>query len=241
MASIVESSGCGSSVDDDGRGILASISFFASLRNSSLFPYLSSSGKDGSWDVSKKVESKKRESKKREHYQCCSPFSERFSSSSAFKEGVSEEDSGYHDKISSGDSPNGHLSNGHLSNGHSSSGHSSDNQVSNGHPPNGKVSSDQELRKRRKEEEQDTREDGCEKQCSEGIDQGRSLLVPKEAVPEYLQFNPWILEGYRRPNMSSLECIKSLFYFHNESINIFTHGKSFSITTHFYFTLVFNF
>ena len=214
MASLVESSGCGSSVDDDGRGILASISFFASLRNSSLFPYLSSPGKDGSWNVSKKVESKNRQ-----HYHCCSPFSERFSSSSAFKEDVSEEDSGYHDKISSD-----HLSSGHLSNGQSS-----DNQVSHGHPPNGKVPSDQELRKRRKEEERDIGENGCEKQCSEDADQGEALLVPKEAVPEYLQFNPWILNGYRRPNMSSLECIKSLFYFHNESINIFTHGKSFSI------------
>lgn len=214
MASLVESSGCGSSVDDDGRGILASISFFASLRNSSLIPYLSSSSKDGSWEVSKKVESKNRQ-----HHHCCSSFSERFSSSSAFKEDVSE-DSGYHDKISSG-----HLSNGHLSNGHLSSGQSSDDQVSHGHPPNGRVSSDQELRKRRKEE-RDIGENGCEKQCSEAVDQGKALLVPKEAVPEYLQFNPWILEGYRRPNMSSLECIKSLFYFHNESINIFTHGKS---------------
>ena len=139
MESLVESSGCGSSsVDDNGRGILASISFFASLRNSSLFPYLSSSsGKDGSWNVSEKVESKNRQ-----HYHCCSPFSERFSSSSAFKQDISEEDSGYHDKISSGDSSNGHLSNGQ----------SPDNQVSHGHPPDGKVSSDQELRKRRKQE-----------------------------------------------------------------------------------------
>lgn len=44
-------------------------------------------------------------------------------------------------------------------------------------------------------------------------------------VPSYLQFNPFILTGYRQPCMTSYDCLKSLLYFHNETINIMTHGK----------------
>lgn len=44
-------------------------------------------------------------------------------------------------------------------------------------------------------------------------------------VPSYLQFNPFILTGYRHPCMTSYDCLKSLLYFHNETINIMTHGE----------------
>jgi hypothetical protein len=50
-------------------------------------------------------------------------------------------------------------------------------------------------------------------------------LVKFTEVPAYLQFNQYVLEGYRPPNLTAMECIRSLFYFHNETINIFTHGK----------------
>lgn len=48
-------------------------------------------------------------------------------------------------------------------------------------------------------------------------------------VPSYLQFNPFILTGYRKPCMTSYDCLKSLLYFHNETINIMTHGKCYTV------------
>ncbi|XP_073681628.1 progestin and adipoQ receptor family member 4a isoform X1 [Garra rufa] len=41
--------------------------------------------------------------------------------------------------------------------------------------------------------------------------------------PPHLQFNRYVLTGYR-PISSVQECIKSLFYLHNELGNIYTHG-----------------
>ena len=44
-------------------------------------------------------------------------------------------------------------------------------------------------------------------------------------VPPHLKFNPYIHDGYR-PLTSCAGCIKSLAYFHNETVNILTHGKA---------------
>ncbi|XP_045767482.1 progestin and adipoQ receptor family member 4 [Maniola jurtina] len=44
-------------------------------------------------------------------------------------------------------------------------------------------------------------------------------------MPQHLQFNPYVLTGYR-PLQSWTGCVRSLFYFHNETINILTHGIS---------------
>ena len=43
-------------------------------------------------------------------------------------------------------------------------------------------------------------------------------------MPAHLKFNPYIYDGYR-PLASLTGCIKSLAYFHNETVNILTHGK----------------
>ncbi|XP_065341052.1 progestin and adipoQ receptor family member 4 [Cloeon dipterum] len=48
-------------------------------------------------------------------------------------------------------------------------------------------------------------------------------LLKWHDMPRYLQFNPYILTGYR-PVQSVWDCVHSLFYFHNETINILTHG-----------------
>jgi len=48
-------------------------------------------------------------------------------------------------------------------------------------------------------------------------------LLKWTQVPPHLKFNPYIHDGYR-PLASSTGCIKSLGYFHNETINILTHG-----------------
>ncbi|GLG96864.1 Adiponectin receptor protein [Gryllus bimaculatus] len=42
-------------------------------------------------------------------------------------------------------------------------------------------------------------------------------------MPPHLQFNPYIFTGYR-PLLTFWGCINSLFYLHNETINILTHG-----------------
>ena len=49
-------------------------------------------------------------------------------------------------------------------------------------------------------------------------------LVKFKDVPAYLQFNQYVLRGYRPPNLTMRQCFTSLFYFHNETINIMTHG-----------------
>ncbi|XP_028406101.1 progestin and adipoQ receptor family member 4-like [Dendronephthya gigantea] len=42
-------------------------------------------------------------------------------------------------------------------------------------------------------------------------------------LPEHLRNNQYVRTGYR-VNLSTWECIKSLFYLHNESFNVYSHG-----------------
>uniref|UniRef100_A0A1A9W6K6 Uncharacterized protein n=1 Tax=Glossina brevipalpis TaxID=37001 RepID=A0A1A9W6K6_9MUSC len=51
-----------------------------------------------------------------------------------------------------------------------------------------------------------------------------SELLQWQDMPQYLQFNPYVLKGYR-PLQTFKGCLLSLFYWHNETINILTHGK----------------
>lgn len=51
-------------------------------------------------------------------------------------------------------------------------------------------------------------------------------LLHWKDMPKYLQFNPYVLRGYR-PLSTFKGCCFSLFYWHNETVNIFTHGKFF--------------
>lgn len=60
-------------------------------------------------------------------------------------------------------------------------------------------------------------------QSSSSICSLRRLLHRKE-LPKHLQFNPYIDTGYR-PLLSAWECVMSLFYVHNETVNIITHGE----------------
>ena len=45
-----------------------------------------------------------------------------------------------------------------------------------------------------------------------------------ECLPDHLRFNQYIHTGYRA-DLTPWECLKSLFYLHNESFNIYSHGK----------------
>ncbi|XP_076251054.1 progestin and adipoQ receptor family member 4 isoform X1 [Rhynchophorus ferrugineus] len=49
-----------------------------------------------------------------------------------------------------------------------------------------------------------------------------TLLCIKD-MPEHLQFNPYIIKGYR-PLQSPIGCMGSIFKWHNESVNIITHA-----------------
>lgn len=42
-------------------------------------------------------------------------------------------------------------------------------------------------------------------------------------MPRHLRFNKYVLTHYRPPS-DSIGCLKSLFYLHNETVNILTHG-----------------
>lgn len=76
----------------------------------------------------------------------------------------------------------------------------------------------------------------CNKRNVHQIDSGSSKTnteVPKiknkttllhwQDMPKHLQFNPYILTGYR-PLLTTWGCLNSIFYMHNETINIVTHG-----------------
>ncbi|KAJ1126114.1 hypothetical protein NDU88_004523 [Pleurodeles waltl] len=49
-------------------------------------------------------------------------------------------------------------------------------------------------------------------------------LLDWASCPPHLQFNKFVLTGYR-PEASGGECVRSLFYLHNELGNIYTHGE----------------
>jgi hypothetical protein len=49
-------------------------------------------------------------------------------------------------------------------------------------------------------------------------------LLHWKDMPQHLQFNPYVLTGYR-PLQTVKGCLTSLFYLHNETINILTHGE----------------
>lgn len=49
-------------------------------------------------------------------------------------------------------------------------------------------------------------------------------LLDWASSPPHLQFNRYVLTGYR-PISSVQDCVRSLFYLHNELGNIYTHGE----------------
>lgn len=67
-------------------------------------------------------------------------------------------------------------------------------------------------------------EKSSSKQCSLHL-WSKKALLKRNDLPKHLQFNPYIETGYR-PLLSAWGCLMSLFYFHNETINIITHGKA---------------
>ncbi|GAB6028470.1 hypothetical protein CHUAL_002629 [Chamberlinius hualienensis] len=58
---------------------------------------------------------------------------------------------------------------------------------------------------------------------SNGAINATHLLQTISDMPSYLQFNQYIVGGYR-PLSSTWECIKSIFTLNNETVNILTHG-----------------
>ena len=56
-------------------------------------------------------------------------------------------------------------------------------------------------------------------------------LLKWNDMPKHLQFNRYIIEGYR-PLSNIRGCVNSLFYFHNETVNILTHGKRGTLGIH---------
>ena len=49
-------------------------------------------------------------------------------------------------------------------------------------------------------------------------------LFKWQFCPPWLQYNKFILDGYRC-RLSTTECLESLFYVHNETVNVYSHGK----------------
>ncbi|CAG0890484.1 unnamed protein product [Darwinula stevensoni] len=51
----------------------------------------------------------------------------------------------------------------------------------------------------------------------------KTRLLKRDEVPPYLRFNRYIHTGYRPSDLTWRECLVSLTYFHNETVNILTH------------------
>lgn len=65
------------------------------------------------------------------------------------------------------------------------------------------------------------------------LGENKEDLLHWKDMPKHLQFNPYIFTGYR-PLLSIWGCLSSLFYLHNETINILSHGN---ILSNFFFIL----
>ena len=48
-------------------------------------------------------------------------------------------------------------------------------------------------------------------------------LVSFEDLPQWMQMDPYIRRGYRKQSSSFRKCYESLFYIHNETVNIWSH------------------
>ena len=55
-------------------------------------------------------------------------------------------------------------------------------------------------------------------------DGGAFRLRKWHEMPQHLQFNKYVLDHYR-PILDFKGTLLSLFYLHNETVNIFTHGR----------------
>ena len=51
----------------------------------------------------------------------------------------------------------------------------------------------------------------------------RWRVVPHCALPDWLQDNDYLVKGHRPPLESTVECLRSIFRIHTETINIWTH------------------
>ena len=51
-------------------------------------------------------------------------------------------------------------------------------------------------------------------------------LLTISEVEEYLRSNPYILSGYRS-SINGFSCLKSIFFLHNETVNIWSHLLAF--------------
>lgn len=103
------------------------------------------------------------------------------------------------------------FTNGHVLNG---------NGCSNGH----RVTSDMSDNQQRASKERG--DDGKSGESAKREEERRRLKLCKIGdVPSYLRFNPFILDGYRPPQLTWRQSIASLCYFHNETVNILTHGE----------------
>lgn len=90
----------------------------------------------------------------------------------------------------------------------------------------------------------------CRGTCSHWLRRG--VMAPHQGprlldftkTPQHLQFNKYVLTGYR-PVSTAPECLRSLFYMHNELGNIYTHGmllklkkKHLTVSVFFYKNLI---
>ncbi|KAI8990984.1 putative hemolysin-III channel protein Izh2 [Mycotypha africana] len=53
------------------------------------------------------------------------------------------------------------------------------------------------------------------------------MVLTWDEIPEWMRDNVYIIRGYRRQSDNYIECLKSMFYLHNEFVNIWSHLLTF--------------
>lgn len=81
----------------------------------------------------------------------------------------------------------------------------------------------QSLCRRRRRQSREQKSINQQQQHEQKHRQQQPKYYEFDQMPEYLRFNQWIHSGYRSPQLSTIECLKSCFELHNETMNIWTH------------------
>ena len=79
-------------------------------------------------------------------------------------------------------------------------------------------------RKQKQNQSIKTAEDNKNVGAIDDDDKKNCKLLKIHQIPSHLRFNKYVLTHYR-PTTNFMGCLKSLFYVHNETVNILTHGK----------------
>ncbi|KAI0554863.1 mPR-like GPCR protein [Xylaria curta] len=85
------------------------------------------------------------------------------------------------------------------------------------------IQTGQEATSRRDSSDNEKRHEWVDASAIESTESCKSRLISYEELPAWHQDNPFIRHGYRPISRSTIACLRSLAFLHNETMNIYTH------------------